>query len=132
MSIQWNPRWRAFRKLIYIGTAIPKFKKKKRKRQWYRYHSYWYRYHPSKNWQCPFGTGTGTAGRKWANLGFFFPILNPFHIPTPPLLYKINPNLIFPLTKANPRSSIPSSVSISLIRILLSSSHRRGKGSSFL
>ena len=68
-------------------------------------------------------TGTGTAGRKWANLGFVFPILNPFHIPTPPLLYKINPNLIFPLTKANHSSSISSSVSISLIWILLSSSH---------
>ena len=30
MSIQWNPRWRAFRKVIYIGTAVPKFKKKKK------------------------------------------------------------------------------------------------------
>ena len=28
-------------------------------------------------------TGTSTAVREWANLGFFFPSLNPFHIPTP-------------------------------------------------
>ena len=37
MSIQWNQRWRAFREVLYIGTA---FSKKKKKRQWYQYHSY--------------------------------------------------------------------------------------------
>ena len=28
MNIQWNPRWRAFGKVLYIGTAVPKKKKK--------------------------------------------------------------------------------------------------------
>ena len=105
---------------IYWHTAFSK-KKKKKKRQWYRYHTYWYRYHPSKKRQ-----------RKWAKLGFFFPILTPFHTPTPPSPYKINPTLIFPLIRANPRSSILASVSISLIQIPLSSSHRRGKRPSVL
>ena len=117
---------------IYIGTAVPnlqKKKKEKKKGQWYRYHSYWYRYHPRKKRQWPFGTGT--VGRKRADLGFFCPNWNPSHISHPPLLYKTNPNSLFSLTRANPRSHVPVNVFISLIRILLSSSHRRGKHPSF-
>ena len=32
MSVQWNPRWRAFGKVLYIGTVVPNFLKKKEKK----------------------------------------------------------------------------------------------------
>ena len=35
---------------------------KKKKKQWYQYHSYWYRYQPNKTQQYPFGTGTTLTG----------------------------------------------------------------------
>ena len=118
-------------------------KKKKKKGQWYRYHSYWYRYHPCKKRQWPFGTGTaligtGTARRTWANLGLFWPILKPFHVPLPtphpPPPYHIRQTLDhFSSYTGQPEIKQPhTSVSIFLIRIFLSLSPRCGKRPSFL
>ena len=90
MSIQLNPRWRAFEKGISIYRhCCSKFTKKKKKGHWYRYLSYRYRYHSVKKWQWPFGTGTaltgtGIAERVWGKLGFL--------TPTRPLPYKTNPS----------------------------------------
>ena len=55
--------------------------------------------------------------------GFFSQNFEPFHTSPPQLLYKRNPNLISPLTKANPRSNVPPGVSISLTQGIHNSSH---------
>ena len=83
---------------------------------WYRYHTNRYRYRRAEKGQ----------------IRVFFPILTPFHLRTSPFPYKRDPNLLFSLTRANPRLHVPTSVFIVLTRILLSSSHRHGKHPSFL
>ena len=106
MSIQWNPRWRAFETgiFIYWHCCSKRKKQKKEKKQkngtvvpvplllvpvpvtqkvavpfWYRYHTNRYRYRRAEKGQ----------------IRVFFFILTPFHLPNPPSPYKTNPSPFF-------------------------------------